>query len=379
MPVCAFTAHTAFAQAHAAIEAAQERAITSILLSTLLSIYGSAQQFAAALTRLLFAHSPHWAATLTAALRARPELERADRLPPQIQMGAFATMTLALELDVFAVTEKLPLALAFEASKVLMANTNLENSIQSCLGYDGARVRRESRLANTDGFLSYTSGFFFGFVPEIRQFLLITQLLATFLSSYYADRTGDLTGDRTGDRTNDRSSEVAKLHPAAIKCLNVASGCRSMVVAEACRPLLKLVPTLFENLKMTVFDLDTREDLLNAALQDLRSGRDSNLFLFFQLERTAPYLTAGKERLAAMILTTLNSLSDLLKSVKEVRHNTYQVVLRLYGTLGALPVSTEQMADLVRVTLALTTTLSVRCKSYGAPSEMVAALETADT
>ena len=375
MPVCAFTAHTAFAQAHAVIEAAQERAITSILLSTLLSIYGSAQQFAAALTRLLFAHSPHWAATLTAALRARPELERADRLPPQIQMGAFATMTLALELDVFAVTEKLPLALAFEASKVLMANTNLENSIQSCLGYDGARVRRESRLANTDGFLSYTSGFFFGFVPEIRQFLLITQLLATFLSSYYADRTGD----RTGDRTNDRSSEVAKLHPAAIKCLNVASGCRSMVVAEACRPLLKLVPTLFENLKMTVFDLDTREDLLNAALQDLRSGRDSNLFLFFQMERTAPYLTAGKERLAAMILTTLNSLSDLLKSVKEVRHNTYQVVLRLYGTLGALPVSTEQMADLVRVTLALTTTLSVRCKSYGAPGEMVAAQATADT
>ena len=374
MPVCAFTAHTAFAQAHAVIEAAQERAITSILLSTLLSIYGSAQQFAAALTRLLFAHSPHWAATLTAALRARPELERADRLPPQIQMGAFATMTLALELGVFAVTEKLPLALAFEASKVLMANTNLENSIQSCLGYDGARVRRESRLANTDGFLSYTSGFFFGFVPEIRQFLLITQLLATFLSSYYADRTGD----RTGDRTNDRSSEVAKLHPAAIKCLNVASGCRSTVVAEACRPLLKLVPTLFENLKMTVFDLDTREDLLNAALQDLRSGRDSNLFLFFQMERTAPYLTAGKERLAAMILTTLNSLSDLLKSVKEVRHNTYQVVLRLYGTLGALPVSTEQMADLVRVTLALTTTLSVRCKSYGAPGEMVAALETAD-
>ena len=375
MPVCAFTAHTAFAQAHAAIEAAQERAITSILLSTLLSIYGSAQQFAAALTRLLFAHSPHWAATLTAALRARPELERADRLPPQIQMGAFATMTLALELDVFAVTEKLPLALAFEASKVLMANTNLENSIQSCLGYDGARVRRESRLANTDGFLSYTSGFFFGFVPEIRQFLLITQLLATFLSSYYADRTGD----RTNDRTNDRSSEVAKLHPAAIKCLNVASGCRSTVVVEACRPLLKLVPTLFENLKMTVFDLDTREDLLNAALQDLRSGRDSNLFLFFQLERTAPYLTAGKERLAAMILTTLNSLSDLLKSVKEVRHNTYQVVLRLYGTLGALPVSTEQMADLVRVTLALTTTLSVRCKSYGAPGEMVAAQATADT
>ena len=375
MPVCAFTAHTAFAQAHAVIEAAQERAITSILLSTLLSIYGSAQQFAAALTRLLFAHSPHWAATLTAALRARPELERADRLPPQIQMGAFATMTLALELDVFAVTEKLPLALAFEASKVLMANTNLENSIQSCLGYDGARVRRESRLANTDGFLSYTSGFFFGFVPEIRQFLLITQLLATFLSSYYADRTGD----RTNDRTNDRSSEVAKLHPAAIKCLNVASGCRSMVVAEACRPLLKLVPTLFENLKMTVFDLDTREDLLNAALQDLRSGRDSNLFLFFQMERTAPYLTAGKERLAAMILTTLNSLSDLLKSVKEVRHNTYQVVLRLYGTLGALPVSTEQMADLVRVTLALTTTLSVRCKSYGAPGEMVAAQATADT
>ena len=374
MPVCAFTAHTAFAQAHAVIEAAQERAITSILLSTLLSIYGSAQQFAAALTRLLFAHSPHWAATLTAALRARPELERADRLPPQIQMGAFATMTLALELGVFAVTEKLPLALAFEASKVLMANTNLENSIQSCLGYDGARVRRESRLANTDGFLSYTSGFFFGFVPEIRQFLLITQLLATFLSSYYADRTGD----RTGDRTNDRSSEVAKLHPAAIKCLNVASGCRSTVVVEACRPLLKLVPTLFENLKMTVFDLDTREDLLNAALQDLRSGRDSNLFLFFQMERTAPYLTAGKERLAAMILTTLNSLSDLLKSVKEVRHNTYQVVLRLYGTLGALPVSTEQMADLVRVTLALTTTLSVRCKSYGAPSEMVAAQATAD-
>ena len=374
MPVCAFTAHTAFAQAHAVIEAAQERAITSILLSTLLSIYGSAQQFAAALTRLLFAHSPHWAATLTAALRARPELERADRLPPQIQMGAFATMTLALELDVFAVTEKLPLALAFEASKVLMANTNLENSIQSCLGYDGARVRRESRLANTDGFLSYTSGFFFGFVPEIRQFLLITQLLATFLSSYYADRTGD----RTGDRTNDRSSEVAKLHPAAIKCLNVASGCRSTVVVEACRPLLKLVPTLFENLKMTVFDLDTREDLLNAALQDLRSGRDSNLFLFFQMERTAPYLTAGKERLAAMILTTLNSLSDLLKSVKEVRHNTYQVVLRLYGTLGALPVSTEQMADLVRVTLALTTTLSVRCKSYGAPGEMVAAQATAD-
>ena len=375
MPVCAFTAHTAFAQAHAVIEAAQERAITSILLSTLLSIYGSAQQFAAALTRLLFAHSPHWAATLTAALRARPELERADRLPPQIQMGAFATMTLALELDVFAVTEKLPLALAFEASKVLMANTNLENSIQSCLGYDGARVRRESRLANTDGFLSYTSGFFFGFVPEIRQFLLITQLLATFLSSYYADRTGD----RTNDRTNDRSSEVAKLHPAAIKCLNVASGCRSTVVVEACRPLLKLVPTLFENLKMTVFDLDTREDLLNAALQDLRSGRDSNLFLFFQMERTAPYLTAGKERLAAMILTTLNSLSDLLKSVKEVRHNTYQVVLRLYGTLGALPVSTEQMADLVRVTLALTTTLSVRCKSYGAPGEMVAAQATADT
>ena len=211
-------------------------------------------------------------------------------------------------------------------------------------------------------------------MPEIRQFLLITQLLATFLSSYYADRTGD----RTGDRTNDRSSEVAKLHPAAIKCLNVASGCRSMVVAEACRPLLKLVPTLFENLKMTVFDLDTREDLLNAALQDLRSGRDSNLFLFFQMERTAPYLTAGKERLAAMILTTLNSLSDLLKSVKEVRHNTYQVVLRLYGTLGALPVSTEQMADLVRVTLALTTTLSVRCKSYGAPGEMVAAQATAD-
>ena len=371
MPVCAFTAHTAFAQAHAVIEAAQERAITSILLSTLLSIYGSAQQFAAALTRLLFAHSPHWAATLTAALRARPELERADRLPPQIQMGAFATMTLALELGVFAVTEKLPLALAFEASKVLMANTNLENSIQSCLGYDGARVRRESRLANTDGFLSYTSGFFFGFVPEIRQFLLITQLLATFLSSYYADRTGD--------RTNDRSSEVAKLHPAAIKCLNVASGCRSTVVVEACRPLLKLVPTLFENLKMTVFDLDTREDLLNAALQDLRSGRDSNLFLYFQMERTAPYLTAGKERLAAMILTTLNSLSDLLKSVKEVRHNTYQVVLRLYGTLGALPVSTEQMADLVRVTLALTTTLSVRCKSYGAPGEMVAAQATADT
>lgn len=371
MPVCAFTAHTAFAQAHAVIEAAQERAITSILLSTLLSIYGSAQQFAAALTRLLFAHSPHWAATLTAALRARPELERADRLPPQIQMGAFATMTLALELGVFAVTEKLPLALAFEASKVLMANTNLENSIQSCLGYDGARVRRESRLANTDGFLSYTSGFFFGFVPEIRQFLLITQLLATFLSSYYA-------ADRTNDRTNDRSSEVAKLHPAAIKCLNVASGCRSTVVAEACRPLLKLVPTLFESLKMTVFDLDTREDLLNAALQDLRSGRDSNLFLFFQMERTAPYLTAGKERLAAMILTTLSSLSDLLKSVKEVRHNTYQVVLRLYGTLGALPVSTEQMADLVRVTLALTTTLSVRCKSYGAPSEMVAAQATAD-
>ena len=36
------------------------------------------------------------------------------------------------------------------------------------------------------------------------------------------------------------------------------------------------------------------------------------------------------------------------------------------------------MADLVRVTLALTTTLSVRCKSYGAPSEMVAVLEMAD-
>lgn len=371
MPVCAFTAHAAFAQAHAAIEAAQERAITSILLSTLLSIYGSAQQFAAALTRLLFAHSPHWAATLTAALRARPELERADRLPPQIQMGAFATMTLALELGVFAVTEKLPLALAFDASKVLMANTNLENSIQSCLGYDGARARRDSRVANTDGFLSYTSGFFFGFVPEIRQFLLITQLLATFLSSYYA-------ADRTGDRTGDRSSEVAKLHPAAIKCLNVASGCRSTVVAEACRPLLKLVPTLFESLKQTAFDLDTREDLLNAALQDLRSGRDSNLFLFFQLERTAPYLTAGKERLAAMVLTTLGGLSDLLKSVKEVRHNTYQVVLRLYGALGALPVSPEQMADLVRVTLALTTTLAVRCKSYGAPSEMVAVLAAAD-
>lgn len=375
MPVCAFTAHAAFAQAHAAIEAAQERAITSILLSTLLSIYGSAQQFAAALTRLLFAHSPHWAATLTAALRARPELERADRLPPQIQMGAFATMTLALELGVFAVTEKLPLALAFDASKVLMANANLENSIQSCLGYDGARVRVESRVANTDGFLSYTSGFFFGFVPEIRQFLLITQLLATFLSSYYA---ADRAGDRNSDRNGDRNSEVAKLHPAAIKCLNVASGCRSTVVAEACRPLLKLVPTLFESLKLTAFDLDTREDLLNAALQDLRSGRDSNLFLFFQLERTAPYLTAGKERLAAMVLTTLGGLSDLLKSVKEVRHNTYQVVLRLYGALGALPVSAEQMADLVRVTLALTTTLAVRCKSYGAPSEMVAALAAAD-
>ena len=367
MPACAFSAHTAFLQAHDAIEAAQEHAIVSILLSALLSIYGSAQQFAAALIRLLFAHSTHWAASLTAALRSRPEFERSDRLPPQIQMSAFAAMALALELGVFAVTEKIPFAIAFEASKVLMANTNIENSIQSCLGYDGADSRGDSRVANTDSFLSYTSGFYFGFVPEIRQFLLIMQLLGTFLTHYYH-----------GDRSDNRNGDVVKLHPAAIKCLNVASGCRSYVVAEACKPLLMLVPTLFESVKMTVFDVDTREDLLNAVLQDARSGRESNLFLLFQMERTVPYLASGKDRLAGLVLTTLTSLSDVFKSVKEVRHSSYQVVLCLYGSLGALPVSTEQMADLVRVTSMLATTFSLHCKSYGAPNEMVAVEQASD-
>ena len=37
----------------------------------------------------------------------------------------------------FAVTEKLPYAIAVEASRVLLANSNLEAVIQNCLGSDG--------------------------------------------------------------------------------------------------------------------------------------------------------------------------------------------------------------------------------------------------
>ena len=72
---------------------------------------------------------------------------------------------------------------------------------------------------------------------------------------------------------------MTKLHAAAVKCLILASSCRSRVVAEACTPLLKLVPVLFESVKMTIFDVDTRQELLSSVLQDVRSGKDNNLFL----------------------------------------------------------------------------------------------------
>ena len=41
----------------------------------------------------------------------------------------------------------------------------------------------------------------------------------------------------------------------------------------------KLLPVLFESVKMTIFDVDTRQELLSSVLQDVRSGKDNNLFV----------------------------------------------------------------------------------------------------
>ena len=199
----------------------------------------------------------------------------------------------------------------------------------------------------------------------MRQFLVITRLLSTFLSKRYA-----LNAERT--------PEVTKLHAAAVKCLILASSCRSRVVAEACTPLLKLVPVLFESVKMTIFDVDTRQELLSSVLQDVRSGKDNTLFLLYQFERTVPYIANGKPQLTTAILSTLSNLYELLKPVKEVRDNIYQIVLRLYGSLVSLPLTTEQLADLVRLTVALTGTLSTKCKSFGSLRELVSVASGAD-
>lgn len=137
LPANAFAEHAWFVQAQNSVQAQQQEAILRVVGSYLLSFFCPSQQFAAHFIESLHAHAPSWKPSLVQVLRERPEFEKADKLPHQIQISVFVAMELCLRLDVFAVTEKLPYAIAVEASRVLLANSNLEAVIQNCLGSDG--------------------------------------------------------------------------------------------------------------------------------------------------------------------------------------------------------------------------------------------------
>ena len=137
LPANAFAEHMWFVQAQNSVQAQQEEAILRVIGSYLLSFFCPSQQFAAYFIESLHAHAPSWKLSLVQVLRERPEFEKADKLPHQIQISVFVAMELCLRLDVFAVTEKLSYAIAVEASRVLLANSNLEAVIQNCLGSDG--------------------------------------------------------------------------------------------------------------------------------------------------------------------------------------------------------------------------------------------------
>ena len=137
LPASEFAEHAWFVEAQNSVQTQQQEAILRVVGSYLLSFFCPSQQFAAHFIESLHAHAPSWKPSLVQVLRERPEFEKADKLPHQIQISVFVAMELCLRLDVFAVTEKLPYAIAVEASRVLLANSNLEAVIQNCLGSDG--------------------------------------------------------------------------------------------------------------------------------------------------------------------------------------------------------------------------------------------------
>ena len=137
LPASEFAEHAWFVEAQNSVQTQQQEAILRVVGSYLLSFFCPSQQFAAHFIESLHAHAPSWKPSLVQVLRERPEFEKADKLPHQIQISVFVAMELCLRLDVFAVTKKLPYAIAVEASRVLLANSNLEAVIQNCLGSDG--------------------------------------------------------------------------------------------------------------------------------------------------------------------------------------------------------------------------------------------------
>lgn len=137
LPASEFAEHAWFVEAQNSVQTQQQEAILRVVGSYLLSFFCPSQQFAAHFIESLHAHAPSWKPSLVQVLRERPEFEKADKLPHQIQISVFVAMELCLRLDVFAVTEKLPYVIAVEASRVLLANSNLEAVIQNCLGSDG--------------------------------------------------------------------------------------------------------------------------------------------------------------------------------------------------------------------------------------------------
>ena len=153
-------------------------------------------------------------------------------------------------------------------------------------------------------------------------------------------------------------------------------GCASDSLSALASPLLPYLRQLSDEiLKLPVFDVASREEMLMKVTQEVCEGHGVSMFDLYQLQRLLPCWTVNTERLTAAVLKSLVTFNDMSKNNHTLKDNALQFVIRLLWILTNLPVTSVQFRDLFFCTYSIIATLSSSCSALGSLDCIVMSLK----
>ena len=157
-----------------------------------------------------------------------------------------------------------------------------------------------------------------------------------------------------------------------LKHVVLICGCASESLSSIATPILPYLYQLAdENLRLSIFDISAREEMLMKMSQEIYEGRSVNLFELYQLQRLLPCWVQNKDRLASAVLKAVTTFKDITKNSRSLKENTLQFFVRLLWILSKLTLSPMQLRDLFFYSSSVISFLSTYCSTLGSLEQIV--------
>lgn len=221
--------------------------------------------------------------------------------------SVFAAMELALRLQVFSPKDHPVQTAVTEALRTCM-NSPMENNVKTYNECDpGLAPLSPSCLVDPSVAPTPAMGFYFGLPLDLQLFRVCVSLIRQYSLLCVQTHSPLLYTKQI------------------VHCVSLAAGCGVKTVSNSVVPLLPFLATLDATVPSQLHPA-AREEYLSQLAGEIQVQHEVPLFDLLQLERLAPYLPAGQERVSVAVLRCLGAIRAGIGSLHTVNVGLFSVL-----------------------------------------------------